>query len=385
MRTEVITMNIPLFAPTYRVDECLEEIRDCLEKGWTGLGYKTITFEEAWKAYTGLPHAHFVNSATGGLTIAIEVMKMTRGWKRNDEIITTPLAFVATNHAIRTNQLRPVFADVDEYLCLDPHDVEQRMTARTRAIMYVGLGGNTGQYKAIVDLCKQHNLALILNAAHMAGTRLDGNIPGKEADAVVYSFQAVKNLPTGDSGMVCFPDQKQDQLARKLTWLGINKDTYSRSEHSGQYHWSYDVEHIGSHSHGNSIMAAIGLVQLRYLDQDNAYRKQLAAWYEQLLHPLAPAVQIIPTAPNCDHSRHLFIIRCSQRDQLMKALMDQEIYPGVHYRSNVEYRMYRHAKGQCKYADTYSKEVLSLPLHLRMTYDHVMKVVQTIEAFYKTL
>lgn len=381
----MIPVNIPLFVPTYRVDECLEEIRDCLEKGWTGLGYKTIAFEEAWKTYTGLPYAHFVNSASAGLTIAIEVLKMTRGWKRNDEIITTPLTFVSTNHAIRSNQLKPVFADVDEYLCLDPQDVIQRITPRTRAIMYVGLGGNTGQYEAIVELCKKHNLALILDAAHMAGTRLHGIIPGKEADAVVYSFQAVKNLPTGDSGMVCFPALQQDHLARKLTSLGINRSNPSPSEPSGPYRWSYDVEHIGSKSHGNSIMAAIGLVQLRYLDQDNAYRKQIASWYEQLLRPLAPAVQIVPAAPDCDHSRHLFIIRSPERDQLLKALNDQEIYPGVHYRSNVEYRMYRHAKGQCKQAETYSKEILSLPLHLRMTYEHVSKVVQTIEAFYETL
>lgn len=377
-------MNIPLFVPTYRVDECLAEIRECLEKGWTGLGYKTIAFEEAWQTYTGLPYAHYVNSATAGLLNAIEVLKMTKGWKRNDEIITTPLTFVSTNHAIRTHQLKPVFADVDEYLCLDPVDVKRHITSRTRAVMFVGMGGNTGQYEQIKQLCKEHSLSLILDAAHMSGTRLNGIIPGHEADAVVYSFQAVKNLPTGDSGMVCFATQQQDRLARKLTSHGMNKDAFTRSDPSGQYRWIYDVEHIGSKSHGNSIMAAIGLVQLRYLDQDNAYRKQLAAWYEQLLTPLSPNIQIVPTAPHCDPSRHLFIVRSAQRDQLMKALNDQEIYPGVHYRANVEYRMYRHAKGQCKQADAYSKEILSLPLHLRMTYEHVLKVTQTIEAFYNT-
>ncbi|MGZ9583003.1 DegT/DnrJ/EryC1/StrS family aminotransferase [Paenibacillus marinisediminis] len=374
-------MNIPLFVPTYRVDECLTEIRECLETGWTGFGYKTIAFEEEWKQYTGFPYAHFVNSASAGLSIAIEVLKMTNGWKRSDEIITTPLTFVSTNHAIRYHELKPVFADVDEYLCLDPDDVERRITPRTRAVIFVGIGGNTGQYERIAQLCKDYRISLILDAAHMAGTRLNGAIPGHEADAVVYSFQAVKNLPTADSGMICLQHAEQDRLARKLSWLGINKNTFSKAEQDIAYSRLYDVEHVGTKSHGNSIMAAIGIVQLRYLDQDNAYRKQLAEWYEAALEPLSSNVRIIPSAPGCDNARHLFIVRISERDKLIQALNEQGIYPGVHFRSNTEYRMYRHARGQCPQAEALSKEILSLPLHLRMTNEDVQAVVEGIKQF----
>ena len=85
---------IQLFVPTFRVDECLAEIRECLEKGWTGLGYKTATFEAAWKDYTQLPHAHFLNSATAGLHLAVRLFKERYGWQDGDEIIGTPLTFV---------------------------------------------------------------------------------------------------------------------------------------------------------------------------------------------------------------------------------------------------------------------------------------------------
>ena len=114
---------IQLFVPTFRVDECLAQVRECLEKGWTGLGYKTNEFEEAWKAHTGLPHAHFLNSATSGLHLAVRLLKERHGWSDGDEMISTPLTFVSSNHAILYERLRPVFADVDEYLCLDPASI----------------------------------------------------------------------------------------------------------------------------------------------------------------------------------------------------------------------------------------------------------------------
>ena len=137
-----------LFLPTFRVEECLAEIRECLEKGWTGLGYKTVAFEAAWKAYTGLPHAHFLASATAGLHLAVSGLKRAGAWHDGDEVITTPLTFVSTNHVILYERLRPVFADVDRALCLDPDSVAARITPRTRAVMFVGLGGNPGRSDA---------------------------------------------------------------------------------------------------------------------------------------------------------------------------------------------------------------------------------------------
>src|SRR5207344_2772886 len=100
LKEEVNMESIQLFVPTFRIEETLAEIRECLEKGWTGLGFKTVEFEEAWKRYTNLPHAHFLNSATAGLHLAVRLLKESDGWREGDEIITSPLTFVSTNHAI---------------------------------------------------------------------------------------------------------------------------------------------------------------------------------------------------------------------------------------------------------------------------------------------
>ena len=127
--------NINLFVPTFRNDEILEHITECLNKGWTGLGFKTQEFEEQWKTYTGLPNAHFLNSSTSGLHLAVKILKDVNKWKEGDEIITTPLTFVSTNHAIVYEKMKPIFADVDESLCLDPASVESRITKKTKAII----------------------------------------------------------------------------------------------------------------------------------------------------------------------------------------------------------------------------------------------------------
>ncbi|HHQ4465029.1 TPA: DegT/DnrJ/EryC1/StrS family aminotransferase [Aeromonas veronii] len=371
-------MSIQLFVPQFRVDECLSQIKECLEKGWTGLGFKTQQIEEEWKKYTGLPHAHFLASNTVGLHLAFHMFKTEFGWQDGDEVITTPLTFVSTNHAILYEKLKPVFADVDEFLCLDPKDVERKITSKTRAIIFVGIGGNTGCYSEIVRICRENGIILILDAAHMSGTRMDGKHVGHDADCTIFSFQAVKNLATADSGMICFNNAARDERARKLCWLGINKDTYARTVTQGSYKWMYDVEEVGFKYHGNSIMAAIGLVSLRYLDRDNAYRRQLAKWYEANLAD-EKGIRIVPVAEDCESSRHLFQIRVMKRDEVLMALNEHDIHPGVHYRDNTEYKIYSHGANTCPNAHKASKEILSLPMHLNITKNDVIFICDTLK------
>lgn len=313
--------------------------------------------------------------------MVFDIFKEVNEWDDESEVITTPLTFISSNHAIMLAGLKPVFADVDDTLCLDPKSVKERITDKTKAVLFVGIGGNIGHYDEIVSICQEHGLKLILDAAHMAGTRVNGKIAGEEADAVVYSFQAVKNLPTADSGMVCFADEKCDEIVRKKTWLGINKDTYMRTNSGGTYKWRYDVEYVGNKYHGNSIMAAIGIVQLKHLDRDNAYRRQIAEWYTEGFKDLGDKIKLVYVPKNCESSRHLFQIIVDKRDEMMLALNQQEIYPGVHYVDNTEYRMYQYAEGTCPNARYISDHVISLPMHLRLSYEDVQFVIKVVKEF----
>lgn len=376
-------MSIQVLKPKFEIDECLDAVRECLEKGWTGMGYKTVLFEEAWKEYTGHKNAYYINSNTVGLHLAVKILKMRNGWQDGDEIITTPITFVSTNHAILYENLHATFADVDDYLCLDPIDVEKKINSKTRAVIFVGYGGRVGQLDKIIEICKKHNLKLILDAAHMSGTRVYGVTPGTwdGVDVTVYSFQAVKNLPTGDSGMICFPNDEDDFLVRQLAWLGINKDTYARSN-KGTYAWKYDVDYVGYKYNGNAIMAAIGLVQLKYLDRDNARRREICAMYDKAFKNNSK-LQIIkaPYADECSY--HIYELCVPDRQGLLAALAAKEIYGGVHYRDNTEYSMYTYAKGTCPKAHEMSKHLITLPLHMWLTDEEVQEIIQVVNDFVK--
>ena len=377
-------MSTQLFKPKYRVEEVLKEIRECLEVGWTGLGFKTEIFEKKWKKYTNFKNAHFVASNTAGLQLAVKVLKDANKWKDGDEIITTPLTFVSSNHAILYNNLKAVFADVDDQLCLNPANIESKITRKTRAVMFVGIGGNVGQYKKIKEICEKNGLKFILDAAHMAGTRVLHNKSnslvhvGLDADVSVFSFQSVKNLPTADGGMVCFMNKDYDVLARKLSWLGIDKDTFNRTNSKGNYKWDYDVVDVGYKSHGNSVMASMGIVALRYLDEDNERRRKICEIYDKGFAEFT-GITVVKHNQNCLSSRHLYQIRVSNRDSVMEFLNANEIFPGVHYKDNTQYEMYSYAAGSCPNAASASQEIISLPLHLFLDDEDVFRIVDLVK------
>jgi dTDP-4-amino-4,6-dideoxygalactose transaminase len=380
-------MSVQLFRPYYRKNEVLKEIEECLDLGWTGLGFKTNKFEEAFKKYADIPYAHYVASNTAGLQIAIKILKDANKWKDEDEIITTPLTFVSSNHSIVYNNLKPVFADVDDSLCLDLESIKSKITKKTKAVLFVGIGGNIGQYLTILEFCKENGLKLILDAAHMAGTKVDrmyhGVVVSKcqigwDADVTIFSFQAVKNLPTADSGMICFQNEDYDALARKLSWLGIDKDTFSRTNQKGNYKWDYDVIDFGYKAHSNSIMASMGLIGLKYLDEDNKRRREICEIYNEHLIQ-EPNIQVIKHDTKCESSRHLFQIRVKHRNEILEYLNNNEIYPGVHYKDNTQYDIYSYGFGSCPTAHAASDELISLPLHLYLTNEDVLFVIEKLK------
>ena len=376
-------MPIQVLKPKFHVEECLDAVRECLEKGWTGMGFKTVEFENDWKAYTGHKNAYFLNSNTVGLHLAMQILKMENGWQDGDEVITTPITFVSTNHSILYENLHATFADVDEYLCLDPKDVEKKINDKTRAIIFVGYGGRVGQLDKIIELCKKYNLKLILDAAHMSGTKVNGVCPGtwEGVDVTVYSYQAVKNLATGDSGMICFADEKLDKMARQIAWLGINKDTYARSN-KGTYAWKYDVDYVGYKYNGNAIMGAIAQVQLKYLDEENNRRRQIVERYNEAFKD-NKNIQIVRAPYHDECSYHIYELIVPDREALLNELAAHDIYGGVHYRDNTEYSMYLYANGTCPYAHKVSQHLITLPLHMWLTDEDVEQIISIVNNFLK--
>ena len=376
-----IESRIKLFVPTFKIEDCLSQIRECFELGWTGSGYKTVEFERAWAAYTQVEETIFLSSNSVGLDLAIRGMKSYFGWENGDEVISTALTFVSTNHAILLNGLKPIFADVDDSLCLDPNSIKNLISNYTKAIMYVGIGGNAANLEIIRKICDDFKLKLIIDAAHMAGTKLNGQPFDLLGDATIYSFQAVKNLPTADSGAIYVKDPVLRGKIRRLSWLGISSDTFSRNN-SGSYKWMYDVGEIGLKGNGNSIMAAIALAQLKVLDQDNQNRLKIVMEYKRgtVNNRL---VEWVHYPENVNSSWHLAQIRIKNglRDSAIEFLDKRGIDTGVHYRMNTRYPMYTNGHANTPMADIAEREILSLPLHLRLTKAEVNRVIDALNEF----
>jgi dTDP-4-amino-4,6-dideoxygalactose transaminase len=374
--------QIQLFKPVFDIDNTLDEIRNCLELGWTGMGFKTNEFETIWSNYTGHKFNLFLNSATAGLNLAFEVLKKIEGWKQDSEVISTGLTFVSTNHAIILAGLVPVFCDVDETLTLDPNSFLKMITKKTKAAVFVGIGGNFGNLNEIKSICEHYNIKLVLDAAHMAGTRApNGQFLSKLSDITVYSFQAVKNLPTADSGMFSTNNVVYYELAKKLSWLGIDLDTFTRS--TDGYKWKYSVDEIGYKYNGNSVMAAIAIVQARSLDDHNQKRRLICKQYDELFDAAKIKQVSHPKIINQNQSsRHLYQIVVEDRDSLISWLNNKGIGVGVHYIDNTFYDVFKLYKRSNDYSRNVSTKLISLPLHLELELDDIEFIVFSIKEYF---
>jgi len=370
--------RIQLFKPIYRVDEVLSEIKECLLNGWTGAGFKTLEFEDEFKKYTGLQHAHFLNSATSGLHLALEIIKRKHKFN-NYRVATTPLTFISTNHAILNSGMDPRFVDIDLSLCMDAEKLEYILKYNTfAAVIFVGIGGNPGSLTEVSRICDYYKVPLILDASHMVGTFIDGKHVGNQADFTIFSFQAVKNLSTGDGGMICCKEKRDDTLARKLSWLGINKDTWNRIKEDEN--WDYDVEDVGYKYHGNSIAASMGIVGLKYLEDDNSVRRSQRFLYYQHLNTEAYRIVFHPTDYKNRTSSHLFQVRVLERlrDKIIGYARTHAVELGVHYKVNTAYNMYIRWLGKLPNAEAASRELISLPIGVHLHSDDIFKVIEVM-------
>lgn len=319
-------------------DDEINAVAEVLKSGWIGLGPKTKEFEEKFAAYIGLNHAVGVNSATAALHLALKVMNVEGG-----EVITTPMTFISTNHAILYNHAIPVFCDIEEdTLNIDATKIEALISEKTKAIIVVHYGGYSVDMDRVLQIAKRYNLKVIEDAAHGCGGEYKNKKLGSIGDIGCFSFHAVKNLATGDGGMITIDDPEIYGRLMKLRWVGINKDTWSREEKdTKQYSWYYDVEELGFKCHMNDITAAIGIVQLAKLDVMNQGRLGISQKYTEAFSSIkdieVPSKKDYMTLPAC----HNYVIKLNDRDGLNDYLKQKGISSGVHYIPNNHYEMYK--------------------------------------------
>lgn len=369
---------IQLFRP-FITEEAIDEVCKVLRSGWIGLGPKTEEFEKAFAKYVGSKYAVAVNSCTSALHLAMIINEIGVG----DEVITTPLTFVSTNHAILYRKATPVFADIDEKYCIDPNSIKKLITKKTKAIVCVHYGGVPCDLEEIYNIANEYNLSVIEDAAHACGSVYKGKKIGSYG-TTCFSFHAVKNLPTGDGGMITTNDEEQYNRLKKLVWMGIDKNTHIRTVEEKdveKYLWDYNVEEVGMKYHMNDINAVIGLAQLKVLEEHNERRRLIANKYREFINnPNVIALPVKSITEQYISSQHSCAIRVKRRKDFINLLRDNNIATGVHYRLNTDYSMYKNCKCDIEFAKKAFDEIVMLPVHLLLTDEDVYKIINIINS-----
>lgn len=365
--------KIPISKPLMSEEE-VEAVREVLLSGHLREGEKARQFEEEFKRMCGAKHAIVASSGTAALHLAFLALRKLNIIKPGDEVILPSFTFAATANVVIMTGCKPVFADIDERtFTMDPDDVVEKLTDRTRVLEPVHLYGQPADVEALLEIAEDHKLYVVWDAAQAHGAKYKGRDVGSFDHLVCYSFYATKNMTTGEGGMVTTND---DELARTVGLLKTH----------GQVH-KYWHEMIGLNYRMTEMQAAIGLCQLRKLEKFNQARIENA---RVLTEGLSKIDGVMPpyVRPNCVHVFHQYTItleleefKCS-RDEFARALEAEGIGVGVHYPTPVHKQpAYREIAKDVRLPITerIAERVLSLPVHPALSREDLEAIIHAVE------
>jgi dTDP-4-amino-4,6-dideoxygalactose transaminase len=373
--TETARWRVPLADVTVDA-ELAEAALETVRSGWWSMGPRVEEFEQAFAAFCGSGHAVAVASGTAALHLAL----LAIGSGPGDEVVVPSLNFVAAANAIAHTGATPIFCDVvgPHDLNLDPADVEAALGPRTTAILAFHYGGFPCAMDALAELAATRGLVVVEDAAHAPGATLDGKACGTLGLAGCFSFFANKNLPVGEGGMVVTDDAEVAARLRLLRSHGMTTVTWDR--HRGHAS-SYDVVAPGFNYRLDEIRAAIGLVQLRRLPQENASRARIAAGYRSALEGVKglslPFGQGAAARTSAHHLAVVLLPEGTDRDGVRARLTERRIQTSVHYPPIHTFTQYRSAaRRPLRRTEAVAGRLLTLPLFARMSDDQVESVIE---------
>jgi perosamine synthetase len=362
-------------------EDDIQAVVNVLRSDWLTTGPKVAEFEEAFAAWVGAKHAVSFSSGTAALHGAA----FAAGLKPGDEAITTPMTFAATANCVLYQGATPVFADVSgDTLNLDPAQVAGRITRRTRAVLPVDYAGHPADLDAIMKLAAGHGLVVIEDASHALGAEYKGRRAGSIADMTVFSFHPVKHLATGEGGMVTTDRADFAETLRRFRNHGISSDARQRQS-EGQ--WHYEMVLLGFNYRLSDIACALGLSQLKKLEENLARRREIAARYKIAFHDIE-AVTAPEVCPDINPAWHLYPIRLNleklsaDRGEVCRALRAENIGVNVHYIPVHLHPYYRdrlgHRAGEYPIAEDAYQRLISLPMFHGMSAADVDDVVAAV-------
>lgn len=367
--------------------EDIAAVTRVLESGWITTGSKAAEFEQQFCFYTGSPCAMAVSSATAGMHLMLKALGIGPG----DEVITPSMTWVSTVNLIMLAGATPVFADVDkDTLLIDPKRVEDRLSNKAKLIIPVHFAGVPVDMDPLEALAEKYNIPLIEDAAHAIGTCYKGRKIGEKGTSI-FSFHPIKNITTGEGGMICSEDSGLMERIKRLRFHGLAMNSFDRMRQSR--HPRAEVIEPGYKYNFPDMLAALGISQLRRIQALNDRRRALAHHYLDLLQNVEEIMPLKIPARDITHSWHLFIVRLDidkagmTRDAFMAALKEHHIGTGIHFKAVHLHPFYRDRiaipPGLLDNTEWNSERLVSLPLFPDMTHEDVDFVVTTIKKVLK--
>lgn len=344
----------------------IDEVVECMRNRWIGTGPKVHQFENDFAEFKGSRHALALNSCTAALHLSMIASNIGPG----DEVITTPMTFCATINAIIHCGATPVLADCDRTtMNILPEEIEKKVTSRTRAIVPVHFAGRCCDMKSIMKTAKEHNLLVIEDCAHAIEAEHQGQKAGTFGDMGCFSFYVTKNIVTGEGGMVITNDDRFAETIKVMGLHGMSKDAWKRFSDEGYRH--YEVIHAGFKYNMMDIQAAMGIHQLKRIEQYWKKRKTIWKQYNEAFKEL-PCSTPAASGPETKHAYHLYTLLIDiekiskNRDWVLQALLAENIGAGVHYIPVHLHPYYRKTygweKGDFPNAEWIGERTISLPL-----------------------
>lgn len=339
---------------------------EVLRSGWYIMGNELAAFEKEWAAYVGTKHCVGVGTGLDALWIAVRVLGIGPG----DEVIVQANTFIASVMGITINGATPVFVEPDPYYGIDAGKIEEKITPRTKAVLVVHLYGVPCQMDKIVEICKKYNLRLIEDCAQSHGATFNGQTTGTFGDIACFSMYPTKNLGAfGDAGCVVTNDDKIAEDFRVFRNYGSEKRYYNKL--------------VGINSRLDELQAGLLRVKLAHMDEITHERREIASRYDREIdnHRI--------TKPCCRPGTkcvwHQYVIRCKEREELIKHLDENGIGSIIHYpippHLSEAYASLGFVKGDFPIAEQYADEVLSIPMYNGMTEEEQTRVIDALNAF----
>ena len=373
-------------------EEEQEALLEVLHANAPSCGPRVKQFEQEFAKFCGTEYGLAVTSGTTGLQLSM----IAAGIGPGDEVITTPVSWIATANAAAVLGAKVVFADVDaRTLNLDPASVEKKITPRTKAILPVHLYGQCSDMDALNELARPHGIRVVEDAAHAAGAEYKGRKAGSLGDIGVFSFHQQKNMVTlGEGGLITTNDKSlyERMLShRSLCCLTYDpKGKYLSLDESvlpmGKRYWYLDFDEIGFNYRMTDAQAAVGLVQLRKLDSLNARRIEIAKKYSDGLKGIE-GLTLPFVSPENKHVFHIYMVLLedaflrSKEDFMWDLYTRKGIKAWSHYMPihlTTAYRKLGHKPGECPVAEELFARYVSIPIHPRMTDEAVLYVIDSI-------